>query len=381
MIQESTRKQHFSQRRHRNIFLWILAIFLATGCKKEMEPNNDEIQNAASSAKASPTLTVSSGASIQAAINTAAFGSIIKIKPGIYKESIKVNKPNLTIIGEGKVIIENPGGAEIGILVEDAADGFTLKKVTIQGFTERAVNMTYVDGFLFSGITVINSGEFGLFSEYCKNGTIELCETTGMRETGVFVGQSSNVTVSQNKSYANVIGLEVENSSQVTLDKNHIYDNAVGIMCLLVPGRNVKQSSGIVLTKNQVIENNHVNFSAPPEQESVLPSGIGILIVGTDNMLVEGNHVTANQFTGIAVVSSLIIGALAGIPDAAFADIEPNPDGVKVISNKVEENGFNPPLGLPLPPVDLLWDGTGNQNCWLKNVFATSFPSPLPACQ
>jgi parallel beta-helix repeat protein len=151
-------------------------------------------------------------------------------------------------------------------------------------------------------------------------------------------------------------------------------------MCLLVPGRTIKQSSNIILTKNHVRENNRPNFSLPPEKESVLPSGVGILMIGTDNSVVQDNHVTDNKFTGIALFSSLIIGTLSGLPPEAFADIEPNPDGVKVIGNKVKDNGFNPPSGLPLPGVDLLWDGSGNNNCWKNNLFATSYPSPLPAC-
>jgi hypothetical protein len=167
----------------------------------------------------------------------------------------------------------------------------------------------------------------------------------------------------------------------VTLEKNQAYDNAVGIMCLLVPGRTIKQSTNILLTKNHVQDNNHENFSAPPEMESVLPSGVGILIVGVDHAMLYDNHVKNHMFTGIALVSTLIIGSLANLPPEAFGDIEPNPDGAKVIGNKVQGNGFNPPSGLPLPGVDLLWDGSGNNNCWKNNVFTTSYPSPLPACE
>jgi parallel beta-helix repeat protein len=279
------------------------------------------------------------------------------------------------------VIIQNPGGTPKGIVVLDDADGFTLKNITIQGFGERALDMTNVDGFLLSHVNVINNGEFGLFAEYCKNGIIEHCEGSGHAETGIFVGQSTNVNILQNKMHGNVIGLEVENSSTIVLDKNHSYDNAVGIMCLLVPGRMVTQSSGITITKNQVRENNHINFSAPPEQESVLPSGLGILVLGTDNTIIRDNHVTDNKFAGIATLSSLIIGQLAGIPEAYFASIEPNPDYLRVISNQVKNNGYAPPSGLPLPGADLLWDGKGTYNCWSKNLFTISFPSTLPACQ
>jgi parallel beta-helix repeat protein len=240
--------------------------------------------------------------------------------------------------------------------------------------------LTDVDGFVFSHVTVIHNGEFGLFAEFCKNGLIEHCQGTEHAETAVFVGQSTNVTIAQNKSYANVIGFEVENSSDVTLDKNHAYDNAVGIMCLLVPGRITKESSNIVLTKNGVKENNHPNFSKPPEMESVLPSGVGILLLGINNAVVQDNHVTDHQFIGVAVVSTLVIALLADLPPETFAGIEPNPDGVKVISNLVKDNGTAPPAGFPFPGVDLLWDGSGSGNCWSRNVYRTSYPEVLPTC-
>lgn len=56
------------------------------------------------------------GASIQAAIDAAAPGGTIVLRPGTYRESITIDKPNLTLIGLGgpagnEVILENPGGA------------------------------------------------------------------------------------------------------------------------------------------------------------------------------------------------------------------------------------------------------------------------------
>lgn len=371
--------------------VWLSAVLLSTtlfvftACKKEVIPDNVArskitLQDVSQASKKNATIVVQPGGSIQAAVDAAPINSEIRIKPGTYNEKVIINKRGITLTGEGNVIIQNPGMESKGITVTDGGDGFVLQHVTIRNFTERAVDLTYVDGFLLSHVTVINNGEFGLFSEYCKNGLIEHCEGTGHTETGVFVGQSTDVKIIHNKMYANVIGLEVENSSNIILEKNQSFDNTVGIMCLLVPGRTVTQSANILITKNQVRENNRANFSSPPEQESVLPSGLGILILGTDKTSIRDNHVTGNNFAGIATLSSLIIGLLANLPPAAFAGIEPNPHELRVISNQVKDNGFAPPSGLPLPGADLLWDGNGEDNCWSRNLFSTSFPSPLPAC-
>jgi len=148
---------------------------------------------------------------------------------------------------------------------------------------------------------------------------------------------------------------------------------------VLLPGLTVKTSADILVAGNRVHDNNHVNFATPGEIESFVPSGSGILVVGTDRTSVTANVVTGNHFTGIAVGSTLLLGALAGLPPEAFADIEPNPDGARIIGNNVTGNGGASPIPF-LPAVDLLWDGSGTGNCWKGNTFGSSVPDPLPAC-
>jgi parallel beta-helix repeat protein len=367
--------------------LFVASLLFITSCRKEITSVTPTDDMGAYSLKQSitaktPTVVVQAGSSIQAAIAAAAAGTVIKIRPGTYKEKIVLDKPGITLSGEGDVVIENPGGKDIGIKVLKGADGFNLSDVTVQGFTERAVEIKEINGLSLSHVTAIgnNTEEFGLFVQYCTNGTIEHCESTGHTDTGIFVGESTNITISQNKAYANTIGIETENVSDITVDKNHLYDNSAGILSLLVPGKSVPQSSNITITKNQVRDNNHTNLqNDPTELEAILPAGIGILILGPDNVMIADNHVTGNQYTGIAVVSTGILGPTPGI--------DPVPDNVKVVSNQVINNGLNPqPSSFPASfASDLLWLGpaigaTGSGNCWSKNEYNTSFPSTLPDC-
>jgi parallel beta-helix repeat protein len=347
-------------------------------CKKEI--SDTVTKPLTTAAKKQPLITVHSGGSIQAAVDAADEGTIIKIESGIYKEAILVNKPGIQIIGSGNVIIDNPGEEENGITVRDDGDGFVLKNVTIQNFEENGVFMIRVDDFILSHVDTKNNGEYGLFPLFCNGGTIEHCSATGHTDTGIYVGQSENVVMEHNEAFANVNGLEIENCSNVTASKNKSYNNVCGILVVLLPGLTTKVSSDITLSDNHVYENNHINFADPEGGfEAFVPSGSGILIVGVDNTTATNNKVSNNNFLGIAVVSTLNLGALAGLPPEAFADIEPNADGAKIISNKLEGNGTVQPA-IPLPAVDLLWDGTGVNNCWSDNQFTTSFPSPLPTC-
>ncbi len=363
------------------IVAFILTVF--TGCKKDYSPPCDDHGFTKGKNK---TIIVHEGGSIQDAVDAASPGTIILIEPGTYKGEIKIDKAGIQLIGKvcfafEKVIIKNPGDEDCGIMVHKGGDGFVLKNVTVQNFEENGVYLEYIENFLLSNVVAINNKEYGLYPVYCKNGLIEYCSATGSSDTGIYVGQSESVAVQNSEAYGNVNGIEVENCTNVAVLKNHSYDNVSGLLLVLLPGLTVKTSSNVLVEENNFEKNNHVNFADPTGGfEAFVPSGSGILLVGVDNATIKNNKVTNNNFTGIATVSTVILGALAGLPPEAFADIEPNVNGAKIINNLVVNNGSAPPAGLPLPGVDLSWDGNGSNNCWKNNTYFTSYPSPLPVC-
>ncbi len=65
----------------------------------------------------------------------------------------------------------------------------------------------------------------------------------------------------------------------------------------------------------------------------------------------------------------------------ASLDIQPDPDGDRIVDNVSVDNGANPsPLLAPELAVDLAWDGTGSGDCWAGNVSHSRSPDPLPSC-
>jgi parallel beta-helix repeat protein len=369
------------------IFFIAAVLFLFAACKKEdVLTGAQQQQTVTDMSTAKADIIVHNGSSIQAAVNAASAGMVIKIEPGIYKESVSVRKAGIKLIGlteNGKgVIIQNPGDEENGITVDDNGDGFTLQNVTVRGFEENGVFLNGVNNFCISHVTATNNGEYGIFPVHSSHGIIDHCTVSGHSDTGLYVGQSSDVKMQFNTAYANVNGLEVENSSDVNVTCNESYNNVCGILIDLLPGKDVKTSSNVYVGNNHVYNNNHKNFGEKGELESFIPSGLGILVLGTDKTRVEKNTVTGNNFLGITVFSTLVLGALAGLPPEAFADIEPNPDGAYIYKNVTKNNGAHPPTNLPisLPGADLLWDGSGINNCWSANLFKTGVPSPLPSC-
>lgn len=337
---------------------------------------------------ATATLSVSPGESIQEAVDNAEPNQTIVIEPGLYQESIVVDKPGIKLIGQRDpfgdgVVIENPGGEENGIFVSDNGDGFMLARVTVRDFEENGVLMIRVNRFVLAFVDTINDGEYGLFPVLSSQGLIFQCSAQDHSDAGIYVGQSQFVSIFKSTASGNVNGFEIENSSDVKVHQNFGYNNTSGLTVVLLPQLTVKTSSNISIMHNRFNDNNLPNFAHPDDIAAAVPTGSGILVIGSDNVRIRQNEVTGNDFVGIGIGSTTLITALAGIPPEVI-DVEPDPDGVEVIHNTVLDNGGSPP---PLPPpltglgVDLFWDGSGTANCWQNNTFETSFPPVLPDCR
>jgi parallel beta-helix repeat protein len=164
----------------------------------------------------------------------------------------------------------------------------------VHGFEENGVFVSGVHGFLLSGVTALDNGEYGLFPVHSSGGVIERCRASGHNDTGIYVGQDTDVTVRRSVAYANVNGIEFENSRDVRALANETYDNVVGILVVLLPGLDAKTSSDMLVAGNSVHDNNHANFAPPGDLASFVPTGSGILIVGADRVTVSDNRVTGN---------------------------------------------------------------------------------------
>jgi parallel beta-helix repeat protein len=322
------------------------------------------------------------GESIQAAVDAAQPGTEIMIQPGTYYQSVVVSTPNIIIAGltgphGASVTIQNPGGIDNGITATPTAGGITLTNLTVRDFGENGVLLEGVTSFTLSHITAQDNGEYGLFPVFSSFGVITNCTTSGHHDTGIYVGQSAFVAVSANHTFDNVNGIEIENSSHIAVVGNDSFNNTAGILVDLLPGLDVTTSSDILIAHNFVHDNNRPNDGDPGSIESFVPSGTGILVLGADNVTIENNRVSGNNFVGIGVASSLLLAQIAGLPPSDFGGIEPNPDGTLVVSNYVVGNGVSPPLP-GIPGADLLWDGSGTDNLWVNNIFGSSVPGILP---
>jgi parallel beta-helix repeat protein len=377
----------------RGYALGLLAVLLVvvpgTGCSQaELDTDDLSAYNAEEVMRLAPQahLMVQPGGSIQAAVDQARPGAVIHVRPGTYAEAVVIQKPNITLMGlrgpRGQgVEIVNPGGAVHGVQVLPGGDGVRIMQLTVRGFGRNGIFIRGVDGFTVMHVTAEDNEDYGIYPVLSTNGVISHCTASGHADAGIYIGQSTGVRILHSTTFENVIGIEISNAIDIETAHNTAYNNTVGILAALLPGRQtLREARRIVVAHNRVYDNNLPNF-ADHGLAQFVPVGSGILVLGIDDSVVEKNRVTGNDFIGIGLGSTLTLGAIAGLPPEAFADIEPDANGVIIRKNTVTGNGASPPpLPLPLPGVDLFWDTTGTGNCWDKNTYGTSFPGMLPAC-
>jgi len=360
------------------------------------------------------TIVVHPGGSIGAALASASAGDRIQVLPGIYHEGSPGDLNALSIVASGielvglstptrPVILENAGSQSFGLWISPAdsigagpqsnaenppcaVSGATIKRFSLSGFTVKGfrrdgVHLTCVEGFWLTDNIAEGNGVYGLFPIASRNGVIsnnEVMNTSS--DAGIYVGQSENVLIVANRVHENLLGIEVENSRNCSVTGNEVYGNTLGILVDLLPFLGTKTQQNTLVSLNEVRDNNRPNTAEPDDILGVFPSGIGILLTAADTTTVRKNIVTGNQFSGVGVVSLCLALTLLG-QSCDAVDVDPFPDGNRIIGNVVKRNGTQS-VASPLDAfrADLSWDGTGTANCWSGNAFGTSVPSTLPSC-
>jgi parallel beta-helix repeat protein len=317
---------------------------------------------------------------IQAAVDAAAPGDTIVVPAGVYREAVRVTKSDLTIVGEDGAVLDGTGlAAPVGIRVRSADGsrlvGFSLSGLEIRGYTVSGVLLRGVDGFRLSDGHYVDNPLYGIFPIASTDGRIDRNVVSGARDSGIYIGQSTDILIEDNIVHDNTVGIEVELASRITVAGNVATANAVGAIVFSIPGLPVKVTEDIVIENNTFSGNRRPNpITEPDELLSAVPAGIGFLNIAGDRVRVIGNTVNGNASAGIGVISLP--------PEYAALDpaVDPVPDDGMVSGNVTQGNGSNPDYRLaPFPAGDVIWDGTGT-TCFEVARSAKVWPSPLPTC-
>jgi len=322
------------------------------------------------------TISVRPGQSIQAAITRAAPGDRIELEPGIYKETVYIDKNDITLHGNVRdgqwPILDGNNSLPNGVLA--AGHGVTIEYLWIRHYKGNGIMTQGSNNYRILHNVVEGPCFYAIFPQYGKNGLIAYNVVSNSDDAAIYVGMSDNVDVLYNETYGSFSGIEAENSRDVLIEGNFVHDNSSGVMLTLLPGLPVKTADRLIVRHN-IITHNNGRIEAPAGGAlDDLPSGVGVFVVGTDHSAVEGNLITDNASAGVYIVETDL---LASSPDEKM---DPFPDYVQLLSNVYARNGTAPQGTIKdnieaagrTTGVDVLASGKGHDNCMVDRAATPS---------
>lgn len=283
---------------------------------------------------------IKKGQSIQEAVGKANPGDLIRIYPGVYNETVYIDKDNISIQG----VIQNSewptldGQKTLNDAILYSGNGILIENMKITNYKGNGIMGQAGNNYVIRNNWIVDTGVYGIFPQYGKNGVVERNVLTGIEDAAIYIGMCDNIDVRFNDVYGNVAGIEIENSRHALVEYNYTHDNTGGILVFLTPGLPIKTCFDVIVRNNYIYDNNHVNFGAVGSMVSHIPKGTGLLIMAADDVTVENNIITGNENAGITITDY----SFGGVDVASDPESEPNTDRITLLDNFMENNGNNP---------------------------------------
>ena len=237
----------------------------------------------------------------------------------LFSQSLSMDgKKHITIRGKGmdKTVLSFKGqtkGAE-GILITNC-NYFTIEDLTIEDAVgdnlkiSESKNVTIRNvRTAWTGTISSQNGAYGIYPVLTKNLLIEGCEAIGASDAGIYVGQSKNVVVRNNRAFYNVAGIESENSTGVEIYENDIFENTSGLLIFNLPKLTL-YGKNITAYNNRIYNNNIENFGVKGSIISGVPKGTGVIIMATQDVNFYNNTIEDHVTNNLSVVSYLVFAA------------------------------------------------------------------------
>jgi parallel beta-helix repeat protein len=281
---------------------------------------------------------VQDGESIQAAVKAAPAGTIIRVMPGTYHETVYIDKDDIRIVGvieEGRRPLLD-GQKQLNDAILYSGNNFVAENLEIRNYKGNGIMGQAGNNFEIRNNVIADAGVYGIFPQLGKNGIVMHNVVSGIADAAIYIGMSDNIHVAYNDVFASVAGIEIENSRHAIVEHNYVHDNSGGLLAFVTPGLPIKDTVDVILRNNFVVGNNHPNFGAPGSTVAGIPAGTGILVMAADDVVIEGNVISDNKVAGIIITDHANAANITADPES-----EPNSDRVKLLDNVMLANGYD----------------------------------------
>jgi parallel beta-helix repeat protein len=311
----------------------------------------------------------------------------------VFENQLALGMANgVTVIGagQGKTILDFHGQKQgDDALFAQSVQGLTFQDFTVENPPGNASRVLGVTGLTFRSVEVKwtakdskTHGAYGLYPVQSKNVLIEDCSISGASDSGIYVGQSQQIVVRNNKAFSNVAGIEIENSFFADVYGNDSHDNTAGILVFDLPGLMQEGGHDIRVFQNTIQSNDTENFAAMGDIVSLVPGGTGFFVMANHDVEVFGNTIIGNKDSGAGIISYAL---------AQMAFTDPNyyewPSKIYLHDNTFTTNGTMPDVAASIGLVlltgmsaypggnvpDVLWDG-------IVDPALPAGPNPMQIC-
>jgi hypothetical protein len=301
--------------------------------------------------------------SIQAAVDAAQPGDLVRVAPGTYREQVVVGPAKKDIVIRGtdrnRVVLDGGSGARFnGIVVN--ADGIAIENLTIRGYASDGILFTpprdepkQLNGWRASFVTVANNGLHGIDALRARGGTIGRVLASGHGAAGLRIGncRPCDSLVTDSVAERGMAGFEGSDSGgNVVVARSFFRENRVGVLLVSAGDEQPFHQQDTTVVGN-VIEDN-ANKSAPGRGDSF---GVGVLVRGGRRDGLARNRITGHPGAGVLLTAS---------DEAPAAE-----DSVQ--GNVLNDNGID----LALAPG--AGQRTSKGSCFAQNRFRTSLPADI----
>lgn len=288
--------------------------------------------------------------SLNEAIENADYGSEIIMPAGKFflKSEVVIIKHGIKLRGQGmdktilsfknqKIGAQGVFGSANALVFEDFAveDSFgnAVKVVSAQSVTFRRLRISWTAGPLQE------NGAYGLYPVSSRDVLVENCDVSDSSDAGIYVGQSENIIVRNNKAHHNVAGIEIENSRFADVYNNEVYENTAGILVFNLPNLPVKGGRQTRVYANHVYNNNLKNFSTEGSIINLVPDGLGIFIMANSEVEIFNNQIIDNHLSGVAITHFAI-----SERNHSDTNYDPMPRRISIYENTFTKSTFRLPV-------------------------------------